>query len=89
MMQLFLIILTKRKGMICYCESFGYGGIMLLNIVANDLTHISVPVEDRQIIPIIWAFHVIPITWAFYFIPNTWAFHINVLQLRTNNKIIS
>jgi hypothetical protein len=46
MMQLILIILTKRKEMIHYYESFGYGGITLSNIVANDLTHVSVPAED-------------------------------------------
>jgi hypothetical protein len=74
-MQLDLIVLTKRKEMICYCESFGYGGTTLSNIVANDLTHISVPTEI-DIIPIIWAFHIIPITWAFHIIPITWAFHV-------------
>jgi hypothetical protein len=26
MMQLVLIVHTKRKETICYCESFGYGG---------------------------------------------------------------
>jgi hypothetical protein len=46
MMQLVLIILTKRKVTIHYCELFGYGGTMLWNIIANDLTHVSVPVED-------------------------------------------
>jgi hypothetical protein len=46
MMHLILIILSKRKEMICYCESFGYGGTTLSNIVANDLMHISVPTED-------------------------------------------
>jgi hypothetical protein len=45
-MQFILIILTKRKGMICYYETFGYGGTMLSNIIANDLTHVSVPVEE-------------------------------------------
>jgi hypothetical protein len=45
MMQLILIILTKRKEMIHYCKSFGYGGTTLSNIVANDLTHVSVPAE--------------------------------------------
>jgi hypothetical protein len=88
-MQLILIILTKRKEAIHYCESFGYGGTTLSNIVTNDLTHVSVPVENRQIIPNIWAFHIIPITLAFHFIPNTWAFHFNVLQLSTDNQIIS
>jgi hypothetical protein len=32
--------------MIRYCETFRYGGTMLLNIITNDLTHVSVPVED-------------------------------------------
>jgi hypothetical protein len=46
MIQLVLIILTKRKEMICYCESFGYGGTTLSNIVTNDLTHVGVPTEN-------------------------------------------
>jgi hypothetical protein len=89
MLQLVLIILTKRKEMIRYCKSFGYGGTTLSYIVANDLTHVSVLAENRQIIFNIWAFHIIPITWAFHFIPNTWAFYMNVLQLSKNNQIIS
>jgi hypothetical protein len=82
------IILTKRKEMIRYCESFGYGGTTLSNIIANDLTHVSIPIKNGQIIPIIWVFHIVQLIWAFHFIPNTWAFHINVLQLNTNNQII-
>jgi hypothetical protein len=46
MMQLILIILTKRKETIRYCESFGYGGTSALTIVTIDLTHVSVPVEN-------------------------------------------
>jgi hypothetical protein len=46
MMQLVLIVLTKRNEMIHYCESFRYGGTTLSNIIANDLTHVSVPKED-------------------------------------------
>jgi hypothetical protein len=46
MMQLVLISLIKRKEKIRYCATFGHGGTMLSNIVANDLTHVSVPVED-------------------------------------------
>jgi hypothetical protein len=45
MMQFIVIVLTKRKEMIHYCESFEYGGTTLSNIVANDLTHVSVPAE--------------------------------------------
>jgi hypothetical protein len=50
MMQLFLIILTKRKETIRYCKSFRYGGTTLSNIIANDLTHVSVPAEEGSII---------------------------------------
>jgi hypothetical protein len=46
MMQLILIVLTKRKEMIRYCETFGYGGTALSNIIANDLMLVSIPVED-------------------------------------------
>jgi hypothetical protein len=46
MMQLILIILTKRKETICYYESFGYGSTTLSNIVANILTQVSVLVEN-------------------------------------------
>jgi hypothetical protein len=46
MMQLVLIVLTKRKEMIRYCEMFRYGGTTLSNIMANDLTHVSVLAED-------------------------------------------
>jgi hypothetical protein len=46
MMRLILIVLTKRKEMIRYCETFRYGGTMLSNIITNDLTHVIVPAED-------------------------------------------
>jgi hypothetical protein len=46
MMQLVLIVLTERKETIHYCESFGFGGTTLSNIVANNLTQVSIPVED-------------------------------------------
>jgi hypothetical protein len=46
MMRLILIVLTKRKEMICYCETFRYGGTMLSNIITNDLTQVIVPAED-------------------------------------------
>jgi len=47
MMQLVLIVLTKQKKTIRYCESFGNGGTTLSNIVANDLTQVSVPAEGQ------------------------------------------
>jgi hypothetical protein len=46
MMQLILIVLTKRKETIRYCELFENGGTTLSSIIANDLTHVSVPAED-------------------------------------------
>jgi hypothetical protein len=46
MMQLILIVLTKRNETIRYCETFRYGGTTLSNIIANDLMHASVPTED-------------------------------------------
>jgi hypothetical protein len=52
MMQLILIVLTKRKEMIRYCESFGYSGTPLSNIVAKNLMHVSVPTENRSSIAI-------------------------------------
>jgi hypothetical protein len=44
-MQLILIILTKTIRNDSR-ESFGYGGTTLSNIVANDLTHVSVHAKD-------------------------------------------
>jgi hypothetical protein len=73
MMRLVQIVLTKRKEMIRYCESFGYGGTMLSNIVANDLTHISVPAEERSIIPTM-GISLHPQHGHFTSSP-TWAFH--------------
>jgi hypothetical protein len=46
-MQLILIVLTKSKEMIRYCESFRYDDTTLSNIIANDLTYVSVPAEYR------------------------------------------
>jgi hypothetical protein len=45
-LKLYLIILTKIKEMIRYCETFGYGCKSALNTVTNDLTHVSVSTED-------------------------------------------
>jgi hypothetical protein len=42
-----LSILTKRKETVYYCELFGYGGKSALTNISNDLTYISVPVEER------------------------------------------
>jgi hypothetical protein len=68
MMQLVLIVLTKRKETVHNCESFGYGGITLSNIAANDLMHVSVPTEDRSIISTI-GISLHPPSWTFHFIP--------------------
>jgi hypothetical protein len=45
-MQLDLIVLTKTKEMIRYCESFGHGGKMLSTHVTNDLARVSVTTKD-------------------------------------------
>jgi hypothetical protein len=44
--QLDLTVLTKTKEMIHYYELFRYGGKNALNIDTNDLTHVSVPIEE-------------------------------------------
>jgi hypothetical protein len=44
-MQLDLIILTKIREAIHYCESLEYGGQDTLNTVTIDLTHVNVPTE--------------------------------------------
>jgi hypothetical protein len=46
MMQLILIILTKRKETIRYCESFGYDGKGSLTNISIVLMKVSVPVKD-------------------------------------------
>jgi hypothetical protein len=56
-MQHDLTILTKRKETIRYCELFGYSGTTLSNIIANGLTHVSVPAEEGSIIPIMGISH--------------------------------
>jgi hypothetical protein len=50
--KLDLIVLTKIKEMIYYCETFRYGGKNALNNVTNDLTHVTVPTEDESNIPL-------------------------------------
>jgi hypothetical protein len=51
MMQLVLIVLTKRKETIHYCKSFGYGGTTLSNIIVKDLMHVSVPAKIDKTCP--------------------------------------
>jgi hypothetical protein len=46
MMQLVLIILTKRKEMIRYCESFKYGGKCALNKRFYRSNGVSIPAEN-------------------------------------------
>jgi hypothetical protein len=73
MMQLILIIITKRKEMIRYYESIGYGGTTLTNIIANDLMHVSVPAEEGLIIPIMGISH--PSHHGYFTSSPSWAFH--------------
>jgi hypothetical protein len=52
MMQLILIVLTKRKETICYFESFRYGGKCALNKRFYRSNGVSVPAEKGSNIPI-------------------------------------
>jgi hypothetical protein len=52
MMQLVIIVLSKRKEMIHYCESFGYGGKCTLDKRFYHSNGVSVPVENGSNIPI-------------------------------------
>jgi hypothetical protein len=45
-MQHGLIVLTKTKTTIRYCELFGHSGKTLATQITNDLAHVSVPIED-------------------------------------------
>jgi hypothetical protein len=56
-MQLVLIVLTKRKEMIRYCESFGYGGKCALDKRFFRSNGVSVPTEEGSIIPIMGISH--------------------------------
>jgi hypothetical protein len=51
-MQLNITVLTKRKEMICYWESFGYGGKYALNKRFYHSKGVSVPAENKLNIPI-------------------------------------
>jgi hypothetical protein len=73
MMQLVLIVLTKRKEMICYCESFGYCGTTLSNIIANYLTHVSVLAEEGSIISIMGIS--LYLQHGHFTSSSTWTFH--------------
>jgi hypothetical protein len=52
MMQLILIVLTKRKEMIRYCKSFGYDDKCAVNKRFYCSNGVSVPVENGSNIPI-------------------------------------
>jgi hypothetical protein len=51
-MQFIIIILAKRKEMIRYCESFGYGGKCALNKYFYRSNGVTVPAENGSNIPI-------------------------------------
>jgi hypothetical protein len=55
-MQLDLTILTKRKEMIRYCESFGYGGKCALDKHFYRSNGVSILAEKGSNIPS-WDFH--------------------------------
>jgi hypothetical protein len=45
-MQLGLLVLTKTKTTIRYCELFRHGGKTISTHVTNDLTQVSILAED-------------------------------------------
>jgi hypothetical protein len=47
-----LIVLNKTKEMTCYCESFEYGGKILLAHVSIILTQVSAPIKNRSNLPL-------------------------------------
>jgi hypothetical protein len=53
MMQLVLIVLTKRKERVRYCELFGYGNKCALNKCFYLSNKVSVAAENGSNIPII------------------------------------
>jgi hypothetical protein len=57
MMQLILIVLTKRKEIFRYCESFGYDGKCALDKRFYHSNGVSVPVEEGSIISIMGISH--------------------------------
>jgi hypothetical protein len=74
MMQLILIVLTKRKETIHYHELFGYSTTTLSNIVANDLTQVSVPAENGSNNPIM-GFSLTSLYNGLFKSSPKWAFH--------------
>jgi hypothetical protein len=52
MMQLILIVITKRKEAIWYCESFGYSDKCALDKRFYHSNGVSVPAENGSNIPI-------------------------------------
>jgi hypothetical protein len=57
MMQLILIVLTKRKETFCYCESFSYSDKCALDKHFYRSNGVSVPTEEGSIIPIMGISH--------------------------------
>jgi hypothetical protein len=88
MMQLILIILTKRKEMICYCESFGYGGKCALDKCFYRSNGVSVPVENRSNISIMDLSLTSPYN-GFSNHPPSGLFTNKFQHVSINNKIIS
>jgi hypothetical protein len=69
MMQLILIDLTKRKEMICYCESFWYGGKYALHKHFYRSNWVSIPIENGSNIPIMGFSQTSPYNRLFQIIP--------------------
>jgi hypothetical protein len=87
MMQLFLIVLTKKE-MICYCESFGYGGKCALNKLFYRSNGVSLLAENGSNIPIMGFSLTSPYN-ELFISPPSGLFTNMFLHVRINNKIIS
>jgi hypothetical protein len=88
MMQLVLIVLTKRKEMIRYCESFRYGDKYALNKCFYRSNGVSVTTENKSNIPIM-GFSLISPNNGFLNHPPSGLFTNKFLHVNINNKIIS
>jgi hypothetical protein len=88
MMQLVLIVLTKRKETIRYCELFGYGGKCALNKYFYRSNGVSVPTENRSNISVMDFSLTSPYNGLFKS-PPSGLFTNKFLHISINNKIIS
>jgi hypothetical protein len=88
MMQLVLIVLSKRNETVRYCESFEYGGKCALNKHFYHCNRASVPIENGSNIPIMGFSLTSSCNGLFKSSPSG-LFTNKFLHVSINNKIIS